>query len=167
MRIILAGLTTIFLAGHWVLPALAQSSMSNRDVVVENAWTRSSLDIGGAVEVYFSLRNTGEKTVDLIGVRADVASIEVLHRSEVDASGVIRMKAVPELRVAPGTSMAFEPGGPHVMLIDLEKPLIEGETLRLLLVFYDGDKLTIEVPILGADAAGAQDSATVGAASSD
>ena len=167
MRIILAGLTTIFLAGLCALPGLAQSSTSNRDVVVENAWTRASLDVGGAVGVYFTLRNKGEKTVDLIGVRADVASIEVLHRTEDDAYGAIRMRAVPELRVAPGAIIALEPGGTHMMLIDLEKPLIEGETLRLRLAFYDGDKLSVDVPILAADATGPQDPANFGALSSD
>lgn len=61
---------------------------------------------------------------------------------------------MPELRVAPGGSVTPEPGGPHVMLIDLEKPMVEGETLRLRMTFYGGADMTVEVPILGADATG-------------
>lgn len=43
------------------------------------------------------------------------------------------------------------------MLIDVETPLVEGETLPLRLKFYDGDDITVGVPILAADARGPQE----------
>ena len=100
-------------------------------------------------------------------MRTDLASIEILHKTFVGSNGAPRMSAIPELRVEPGASVTLEPGGLHVMLIDLEKPLAEGNTLPLRLTFYDGDDLTIEVPILGADATGPQDTATAAAVPSD
>ena len=67
------------------------------------------------------------------------------------------MSAAPELRVAPGETLKLEPGGMHVMLIDVETPLVEGDTLPLRLKFYDGDDITVDVPILAADASGPQE----------
>ena len=64
------------------------------------------------------------------------------------------MSASPELRIAPGQTVMLEPGGLHVMLLDLETPLIEGKVLPLRLKFYDGDDLTVDVPILAPDADG-------------
>ena len=90
-------------------------------------------------------------------MRADRASIEELHKTEFDTTGTARMSAAPELRVAPGETFKLEPGGMHVMLIDVESPLVEGETLPLRLKFYDGDDIIVDVPILAADARGPQE----------
>lgn len=167
MRRRLLKIGTGLLTAVWVQNAGGQTATPDRDLLVENAWTRSSTDIGGSAEIYFTLTNTGGKTIDLIDVRTDLASIEALHKTNTGSTGVSRMSAAPELRVAPGATVMLEPGGWHVMLIDLEKPLVEGDTLLLRLRFYDGDDLTVEVPILAADATGPQDSAPPGTVTSD
>lgn len=167
MRNGLLKIGTGVLTAVWVQTASGQTATPDRDLLIENAWTRASTDIGGSAEVYFTLTNTGGKMIDLIGVRTDLASIETLHKTVVGSNGTPRMSAAPELRVAPGASVTLEPGGLHVMLIDLEKPLVEGATLSLRLTFYDGDDLTIEVPILGAEATGPQDTATAATVPSD
>ena len=163
----LLNIGTGVLTAVWVQAANGQTATPDRDLLIENAWTRANADVGGSAEVYFTLRNTSNRVIDLIGVRTDLASIETLHKMFVGSNGAPRMSAAPELRVAPGDAVILEPGGPHVMLIDLERPLVEGTTLSLLLTFYDGDDLTIEVPILGADATGPQDAATAATAPSD
>ncbi|MEY8828847.1 copper chaperone PCu(A)C [Sedimentitalea sp. XS_ASV28] len=167
MKARLAGIVVALHALLFPTAALVQQRLVGDDLLVENAWTRAAGELGGAAEVYFTLRNTSERTIDLIGVRADVASIETLHKIGSDTTGAPRMSAIPELRVEPGASATLEPGGPHVMLIDLERSLVEGTTLSLRLTFYDGDDLTIEVPILGADATGPQNTATAARAPSD
>lgn len=64
------------------------------------------------------------------------------------------MNALTELRVAPGETVVFVPGGLHVMLLDLETPLIEGKTMPLRLKFCDDDDLTVDVLICESDATG-------------
>ena len=166
MKARLAGIVVALHALLFPTAALVQQRVVGDDLLVENAWTRAAGELGGAAEVYFTLRNTSEAMIDLIGVRADVASIETLHKTT-GAGETARMSALPELRVKPGASVTLEPGGLHVMLIDLEKPLVEGATLPLRLTFYDRDDLTIEVPILGVDATGPQDTATAAAVPSE
>jgi len=137
--------------------ANAQQATADGDLVIERAWTRATDADNRSAAMYFTLRNIGQKTVDVIGVRTDRASIEVLHKTTVDSGGAARMSAAPELKVAPGETLKLEPGGMHVMLIDVEAPLIEGDTLPLRLKFYDGDDITVDVPILAADASGPQE----------
>jgi len=132
----------------WPFAAQSQQATSDNDVLVGAAWTRATTPDIRTAAVYFTIRNTGQTQIDLIGVRTDRASIETLHETETDAQGVFRMSAVPELRIDSGDAIALEPGGLHVMLVDLESPLIEGEILPLRLKFYDGDDLRIDVPIL-------------------
>lgn len=154
MRISFTRLTIIIMVGLWAIPAGAQSVPKLRDVIVEKLWTRATTPDEKSAALYFIIRNTGQNKIDLIGVRTDRASIETLHKTTTDAQGTARMSALPELRVAPGETVAFEPGSLHVMLIDLETPLVEGETLPLRLKFYDGDDITVDVPILAPDATG-------------
>ena len=139
-----------------LLPFAAQSQQATLvgDVTVENAWTRATTPDNRTAAVYFTIRNTGQTQIDLIGVRTDRASIETRHSTVEGAQGTTRMSASPELRVAPGATVVLEPGGLHVMLIDLETPLIEGEILPLRLKFYDGDDLAVDVSILAPDAGG-------------
>ena len=139
---------TGLLAAVWVQTAGGQTTTPDRDLLVQNALTRSSTDIGGSAEIYFTLTNTSGKTIDLIGVRTDLASTEALHKTNAGSNGVSRMSAVPELRVAPGATVILEPGGWHVTLIDLEKSLVEGDTRSLRLKFYDGGDVTVKVLIL-------------------
>lgn len=118
------------------------------DAVVEGAWARAATQ-GGAGAAYFSIRNTGSKPLRLIDVRTDLASIVTLHKTEVDTKGVARMSAIPTTTIAPGATLTLKPGGIHAMMMDLEKPLLEGQSFPLRLKFYDMDELIVDVPILG------------------
>lgn len=132
--------------------ATAQQT-ADGDAVVENAWAPAA-EQGGVGTAYFSVRNTTPEPLRLIDARTDLASIVALHKTEVDTKGVARMSALPTATIEPGVTLTLEPGGFHVMMIDLEKPLLEGQSFPLRLKFYDMDELTIEVPILGATARG-------------
>jgi len=138
----------------WPFVALSQQEAVMGDVTVQAAWTRATTPENRTAAVYFTISNIGKAQIDLIGVRTDRASIETLHQTTIDLNGIARMSAKPEQRIKPGSTISFEPGGLHVMLIDVEKPLIEGEILPLRLEFYDGDDLTVDVPILALDADG-------------
>ncbi len=45
------------------------------------------------------------------------------------------MREVSVLHVAPGEQLEFAPGGLHVMLMGLKRPLTEGQVFELELVF--------------------------------
>ena len=135
-------------------PALALAQQTaDGDAVVESAWARAAAQ-GRAGAAYFSIRNTGTETLRLIDVRTDLASIVTLHKTEVDANGVARMSAVPTTTIEPDATLTLEPGGIHAMMMDLDKPLVEGESFPLRLKLYDMDELTVDVPILGIGARG-------------
>ena len=61
--------------------------------------------------------------------------------------GMMKMDAVDKLALPAGKAVELKPGGYHVMLMDLVKPLKEGDTVPLQLTFEDkaGKKQTVEV----------------------
>jgi copper(I)-binding protein len=123
-------------------------------VVVADPWARASLVAGRPGAAYFTLRNEGAAADRLVGVAADRAGHAMAHTTTVDAQGVARMEHVMSLEVPAGGAVAFAPGGLHVMLMELDAPLREGETLALTLRFETGGETTVTVPVLGPAAQG-------------
>jgi iron complex transport system substrate-binding protein len=61
------------------------------------------------------------------------AQVEV-HESRVEA-GIARMRPVGTIAIEPGATVAFAPGGLHLMLMGLKGPLVAGTTVPLALRF--------------------------------
>jgi copper(I)-binding protein len=130
--------------------ALAQEPI----VVIEDAWSRASIGMNRPGAAYMTIRNLGDDTETLIGLRTDLAMMPEIHLSSTNDQGVSTMMPMGDIEIAPNEALALEPGGLHVMLMRLSRPMVEGETFALTLVFADGDETTVEVPILGIAARG-------------
>ncbi|MGB2202351.1 MAG: copper chaperone PCu(A)C [Pseudooceanicola atlanticus] len=50
--------------------------------------------------------------------------------------------------------MVFEPGGLHIMLMGLQEPLVEGDSIQLDLLFDDGGRMPVNVRVRGIAARG-------------
>ena len=124
------------------------------DIVVENAWARASIGTSRPGAAYMEIRNGGDEPVTLIGLRSDLAMMSEVHRVTTDTQGVSSMAPAGDVVVAPGESVAIAPGVMHVMLMNLQRPMREGEAFPLTLTFSDGGEATVEVPILGIAARG-------------
>jgi len=60
---------------------------------------------------------------------------------------VMKMRRVDAVEVPAGQTVAFAPGGLHVMLIGLKEPLITGKTFPLTLNFEQAGAVTLEVAV--------------------
>ncbi|SFP91671.1 copper chaperone PCu(A)C [Tranquillimonas alkanivorans] len=129
----------------------------SQDVVAENAWARASIGTSRPGAAYMTLRNTGEEPVVLTGLSTDLAMMPDIHRTTTDAQGMTSMAPAGELEIASGEAIALEPGGLHVMLMQLQRPMVEGESFALTLEFADGGEMQVDVPILGIAARGPEE----------
>jgi copper(I)-binding protein len=64
------------------------------------------------------------------------------------------MAPTGEITIAPGEAAELAPGGLHVMLMQLQEPMTEGDSFPLTLSFSDGGDVAVQVPILGIAARG-------------
>ncbi|HRB04171.1 MAG TPA: copper chaperone PCu(A)C [Ilumatobacteraceae bacterium] len=62
--------------------------------------------------------------------------------------GEMGMRPVESIALPAGTPVELKPGGYHIMLIDLVKPLEVGATLTLTLTFEKAGAITLDVPVL-------------------
>ncbi|HWX48214.1 MAG TPA: copper chaperone PCu(A)C [Roseomonas sp.] len=114
-------------------------------LVAEQAWSRPALARIGTAVAYLRVRNIGAAPVQLLGATTPVAARVEIHESVVE-DGVARMRPHPEgVPVAPGGEVAFEPGGLHLMLLDLHSDLKAKEVFPLTLRFTHGTALEVAV----------------------
>ncbi|MDP3905685.1 copper chaperone PCu(A)C [Novosphingobium sp.] len=97
---------------------------------------------GNPAGIYFTLTNTGDKAGTLAAVSIDGAAKAEMHETK---GG--KMSAVPQIEVAAGGTVRFEPGALHVMAFELDDKLAAGGTAEMTLTFADGDKLSVPLKI--------------------
>lgn len=117
---------------------------------MEEPWARAATRTVGAgtatSAVYMRLRNAGRTDDTLLGVQAEVAAVAELHQSFLD-NGVMRMRPIPSAALPAGSTLALEPGGLHVMLIDLREDLREGTEIRVRLRFERAGEIEVLAPV--------------------
>ncbi|WP_104990159.1 copper chaperone PCu(A)C [Deinococcus sp. NW-56] len=94
-----------------------------------------------------TLRNPGKTPVVLTSARSSAAGHVMLMTTRRDAQGRVGMSAVKSLTVPAGGQLALKPGGDHLMLMDLKRPLKPGERVPLVLVARDGRTLTVSATV--------------------
>ena len=92
----------------------------------------------------------------LVGVAVDGAGRTEMHQSKTKG-GITSMDEVKAVAIEPGKSVAFAPGGYHVMLFDVSKALKPGMTRELTATFDNGDKTTAPAKVHSGTGGGAMD----------
>ncbi|MBE0496773.1 MAG: copper chaperone PCu(A)C [Campylobacterales bacterium] len=96
---------------------------------------------------FMEISNTSQEEVFLLRATSPVASTVELHE-HVAHQGMMKMRPVEKIAIAPHSRTSLQPSGLHVMLIGLNTPLHVGETVTLELHFSNGEEITLkEVPI--------------------
>ena len=106
--------------------------------------------------VFITVENTGTQSDRLLSVSTPMAGVAELHQMSIDA-GVMRMRGVAALEVRPGEKLQLRPGGYHVMLSELRRPLKVGDKFPLTLKFQNAGAVEVSVWVeeMGAGASGA------------
>lgn len=101
---------------------------------------------------YFAmLENTGNTADRLLRASTPVASRVELHTMAVDAQGVMRMREIDGIALAPHAKIRMRPGmGTHLMLVGLKEPLKDGARFPMTLEFERAGKVDVEVVVQSA-----------------
>lgn len=104
---------------------------------------------GNPGAAYFAVDNQGTGTVSIAAV-----SIEGAGKAEIHQTMGGEMKPVDRIDVEPKTSVAFQPGGLHVMAFDIADSVKVGGEAEVTVTFADGDKVSapLKVEAMGAGA---------------
>lgn len=133
-----------------VLAALIGTGASAREYTVGkirvlDPWTRATAAAGANAAGFVTITNDGTTPDRLVGAECPVAASTTIHASR-DDNGVMTMRPVGGVDIAPGETVKLAPGGLHLMLMETNRPLVHHDWVRCKLEFRNAG--TIEVPFL-------------------
>lgn len=89
----------------------------------------------------------GEEDDRLLGAHSTVASEIQLHETTTDEDGTVEMGPVEGFELPAGGTLVLEPGGFHMMLIDVER-VEPGDEIDVTLVWENGGERTISAEVI-------------------
>ena len=122
---------------------LAGCSTNSSDIEITDAWVRSSEysdHVGGMTGIFATLTNNTDHDITLTGGETDIAPMVQTHEV---VDGMMQEKKGGIL-VPAHQSVSLEPGGLHVMLMNLKKPILTGDKIKFTFV-TDHGKQTFEL----------------------
>lgn len=140
-------------------------------LTIADPWARTSPEDTTYGAVYLSLTSADGDALVGASVPADIAGTVEIHETVVadDASsdttmamggessdttettmagmGQMTMRPIDSLELPAGETVTLEPGGYHIMLIELVAPLETGQEIEVTLTFENAGERTITVPV--------------------
>jgi len=136
-----------------VTSAMLSSRQVDATVVIRDAWVRESTAARTSSSAYMRIENRAANVVALVQVTVPGVETAQVHAS-VDRQGRTAMEPLAKVTIAPRGSVDFAPGGMHVMLMGIARPLAIGTSIEMHLTFDDGHTRTVRAIVRPLSATG-------------
>lgn len=133
----------LVLAGMLVLAAGAAAPLG--PIEVRAAWTRPGA-AGMNAAGYLTIVNRGARADRLLSAASPAATRVTLHQSR-QIGAVMTMVAIPALVIPPRGQVALAPGGYHLMLEHLTRPLRLGDQAPVVLTFEHAGPVRVRLAV--------------------
>ena len=142
---------SVLLAGLMIsVGALAASADM---VTVQEPYVRLAPPNAPATAAFMVLKNGGDKDVKVMKADNPASKLTELH-THINDNGVMKMRPVPAIEIKAKGETKLQPGGLHVMLINLKAPMKEGDVVQITLTFDDGSSKNVDAKVMKPVAAG-------------
>jgi len=92
------------------------------------------MDMGAVTAVYMIITNDTDEDVTLVGATTPISMNTEIHETSV-VDDVAQMREIGEITIPAGESATLEPGGLHVMILDVEQDVMAGDSVDVELTF--------------------------------
>lgn len=115
---------------------------THEGVVIEDAWVRSSEysdHAGGMTGIFGKFTNHGDQPVTITGGETDIAKMVQTHEV---VNGMMQQKK-EGIVIKPGETVTLQPGGLHIMIMDIAKPIVAGDKITFTVKFKGAESQTL------------------------
>jgi copper(I)-binding protein len=167
MTWLFAGVSVVYLVARFAHPTPAHAHeglvhegcdpaaiVTSGDLTISGAFSRAMLPGAPAAGGYLTIANAGSSDDTLVSATSEAAADVQLHEMKMEGD-VMKMAQLPGGIVIPaGGSATLEPGGLHLMFLDVGTPFKEGECVQVTLSFANvGDvPVVLAIGAINADA---------------
>lgn len=126
--------------------ALSPFAYAKSDVMAHHLYARATAPTATTSAVFAQIMNNGNQDRFIVSAETDVAGKVELH-DVITEGDVMKMRQIPQFKVPAQGKLELKPGSFHIMLLDLKKPLAEGEEINVALTFANGEQQMLTVPV--------------------
>lgn len=115
-------------------------------LTVSDQWIKAA--DSGMTAAFGQLANTGDSEVHLVSVSSPVSgSMEIHEMATSETGGMVMREKEGGLVIPAKGSHSLDPGGDHLMFMDITAPVTAGQTVDLTLTFEDGSTKDVEAQV--------------------
>lgn len=122
------------------------SSMAAQSIDVSEAYVRATIPGTKISSAYMTIANHSANDVKLVAVKGAISDRIEIHEHTM-ADGMMKMRQVESLLIKSHDTTVLQPSGYHLMIFNLEKPLVPKQTVKLTLIFDDKNEVELELPV--------------------
>ena len=135
---------TILLA--LINPGISYAGTATQDIKINDPYARAVPPGQPNSAVFMQLLNTSKNDHAIINASSNASKIVELH-THTHEGGMMKMRRIDRIDIPANGSTSLQPGGLHIMLIQLHDGLKPGQNISLTIEFEDGSKTTIQAPV--------------------
>jgi periplasmic copper chaperone A len=131
---------------HIALGLMLFAGAAWSQVEIAQPWIRATAPGAKTAAGYMTIRNKSAQPDRFVGGSSPVAAKVETHVHIKDGD-ILRMREVKGYDIPAKGSFELSPGGAHLMLVDLKRPLKEGEKVPLVLKFEKSGELKVDFEV--------------------
>lgn len=121
-------------------------SLAAAEITVEDAWVRMPPPVADTAAGYLTLKNSGEKDVEVVAVETSAADKPEFHSMSMH-DGMMHMMTMEKVVVPAHGELRFETGGNHLMLTELTGTLNAGDHVMMTIKLSDGSSVMVHAEV--------------------
>lgn len=126
---------------------LAPMVLAETKIEVSDPWIRLMPAVSSNTAAYFTVKNVSGQKLILKRVSTEIVKTVEMH-TIVEKEGLMSMQPLSKVELPDQGAVKFKPGGKHLMLLGLKKPLMENDVKALTLHFSDGTSKEVAFKVM-------------------
>jgi copper(I)-binding protein len=132
--------------GFSVAMLAASTAYSGELLHWQDVWVRAMPPGAQVTAAYGKLMNHGNEAVEISGLSSSVSGETQMH-DVIAAGDQRRMVQLMSVEIAPHETLIFEPGGRHIMLLDISNPPAERSVVEICALSAAGTQACAEAAV--------------------
>lgn len=121
---------------------LLASAIFAADIEVSEIYVKQTPPNAKNTAIFLKIKNNTAQNIALVDAECDLSEYTEIHTILREGDKMTMIK-VPELTINANSSLELKPGGDHIMLFDLKKPITKDSKANLTLTFSNGESLKL------------------------
>lgn len=123
-----------------------QIQLPSDGLEIKDVWARPGRT-GGVSAIYMSILNGSSESDTLMSLSSPAAGMVEIHETYEQEEGMMGMRPAGTVVAPARGSLSLKPGGLHVMLMQLNRELAEGDSVKFTVEFTNAGEITLTVPV--------------------